>query len=391
MSIRNALITLLSRSLRPFFRQRPFPQSPAAILVLKPCCLGDLINATPALAALRHDFPQARIDVAVGRWSRAVLANNPHVNQLIDSGPVGQGPYRWRDVWHLARRLRAGHYTAAVVLDRSPLVALAPLLARIPYRLGLDSEGRGFAHTTRLAVPRAPCHEALLYLACVRAAREPHAAIPPAPPGQVVNPTGFWTGFYPAGDDRQALAKVLAAALGGKGAASAPLAILHPAGGVNPGMTMLAKRWPPDRYAALGDRLAERGLTVVLTGTEAEAPLCVEIAVQMRRWPLILAGQLTLGQFGALCQQARLFVGGDTGATHLAAACGCPTVAIFGPSDPARYAPFAPAERALVLWRQVPLPPGGVGGAPLDRFDWGQGVTVDEAWQACQRMLAAAV
>ncbi|MFQ5611815.1 MAG: glycosyltransferase family 9 protein [Anaerolineae bacterium] len=372
MPIRDTLITLASYSLRLFFRERAFPRKPKTILVLKPCCLGDVINATPALAGLRHHFPAAQIDVVVGSWSRPALLNNPHIRRLVDSGRVGQGRYTLGDVRRLSRRLRPERYEAAVVLDRSPLVGLAPALAGIPHRAGLDSRGRGFAHTVRVPVPREPRHEALIYLACLK------AIVPESP-------LDFWTEFHPTAGDQHALEGILLETAGSR--SPRPLALLHPGGGVNPGMTMPGKRWPPDRFAALGDRLAEHGLTVALTGSADDAPLCAEIAVQMQRQPLILAGQLTLGQFGALCQTARLLVGGDTGGTHLAAACGCPTAAIFGPSDPARYAPFAPPGRSIVLWRETKIPSGGVAEATPGDFDWERGISVEEVWAACLKLL----
>jgi ADP-heptose:LPS heptosyltransferase len=103
--------------------------------------------------------------------------------------------------------------------------------------------------------------------------------------------------------------------------------------------------------------------------------------------PHILAGQITLGQFGALCRQAALFVGGDTGAMHLAVATGCKTVAIFGPSDPRRYGPFARKQQAIALWHQIDIPTGGVGQGKVLNFSWENGVTFDEVWTACQKLL----
>jgi len=361
--IKNMTITFITQMLRWIFPEREPPADPKTIIVLKPCCLGDVVLATPAIAALKARYPQAEIDVAVGRWSRAVLENNPHIRQLLDSGRVGQGQYGWQDVWGLAGQLRRRSYDLAVTLDRSPVVGLTPWLAGIRHRVGLDSVGRGFAHTLRASVPTAPAHEAEIYLRCV-------AAIG----GET---SGFWTAFYPTEADKRDLPVI-----------EATFVIIHPAGGVNPGMKMLDKRWPVDRLAALAERFTRRGLPVVLTGVGDDAPLCREVAAQMTETPpRIMAGELSLGQFGALCQRAALFVGADTGAMHIAAAVGCKTVAIFGPSDPKRYGPFAPPERAIALWRPLPLPAGGVGQGEVFDFSWEEGVSVEEVWEACERFL----
>ena len=362
-------ITLLSRLLRPLFPQRPPPSRPRTLLVIKPCCLGDVVLATATIAALKRRYPQAELDVAVGEWSRAALENNPHIRQLVDSGRVGQGRYNLLEVWSLARKLRRRRYDLAVTLDRSPVIGLLPWLAGVRHRVGLDSFGRGFAHTRPVPVPATPRHEALIYLACVAATGLN------LPEGLEA---AFWTEFYPAPEDKEALALVQ----------GRPFVLLHPAGGANPGMQHLDKRWPVRRFAALAGRLSRRGFHIVLTGGAADAPLCRLVAAQMGGVdPQILAGRLTLGQFGAFCREAALFVGGDTGAMHLAVACGCKTVAIFGPSDPRRYGPFAPEAQARVVWREIPLPQGGVGQGQVSGFCWEQGATVDEVWEACRMLL----
>jgi len=369
MALKTALTSLTSRLLQTLFPRRPLPSNPKKIIVIKPCCLGDVVLATAAIAALKVRYPQAKIDVAVGQWSQAALKNNPHIYTLIDSGAVGQGHYRWADLWGLAQKLRQQNYDLAITLDRSPLVGLLPWLAGIQHRIGLDSYGRGFAHTVRVPVPAEPRHEALIYLDCAAAT------------GLTTvdrSRSKFWPEFYPTEDDVATLPPLK----------KKPFVIIHPSGGLNPGMQMLDKRWPVERLAALADQLSAAGFHIVLTGVAADGPLCQKVAGQMMTaTPQTLAGTLTLGQFGALCRQAQLFIGGDTGAMHLAVASGCKTLAIFGPSNPNRYAPFAPPEQGRYLWCETHLPPGGVGQGRVTNFSWETGVTVEEAWAACRELL----
>lgn len=367
--MREKLITSLSTLLRKLVPAHPIPSHPQRILVVKPCCLGDLVFTTPALAALRQRYPQARLDLAVGTWSRAAVEHNPHLDQIIDSETVGQGNYHLGHVWRLARKLRPTRYDMAVVLDRSPLVGMLPWLAGIPHRLGLDSRQRGFAHTCRIPVPSIPRHEAQLYLDVVAA-----TGIPTEQDGQPC----FWTEFVPPETDSLALPQI-----------PKPFVLLHPGGGVNPGMQLQQKRWPPERFAALADYLQQVGFTPVFSGTAADVDICRAIQTQMRKaGSIVIAGQTSLAAFGALCRQAALFVGGDTGATHIAAATGCKTLAIFGPSDPRRYAPFAPPDQVQTLWHPFDVPQGGVGqGRQADGFSWQDGVNVQEAWQAACKLL----
>ena len=89
-------------------------------------------------------------------------------------------------------------------------------------------------------------------------------------------------------------------------------------------------------------------------------------------------GDLTFAEIAALANESILYLGNDTGLTHLAAAAGAKTVMILGPSDPQRYAPYAP--RALALWKPAAVLRGGVAaGSPAD-WDWSRdGIGVLEA------------
>ncbi|MFQ6001982.1 MAG: glycosyltransferase family 9 protein, partial [Anaerolineae bacterium] len=66
--------------------------------------MGDVLLSTPLVAAMRRAYPQARLDYAVGPWSRPLLETNPHLDSLLDCGPVGSGRYGWRDYWALVQR-----------------------------------------------------------------------------------------------------------------------------------------------------------------------------------------------------------------------------------------------------------------------------------------------
>ncbi|MBI4301662.1 MAG: hypothetical protein HY664_03565, partial [Chloroflexi bacterium] len=124
--------------------------------------------ATATIAQIRKAYPQARVTVAVGPWSREVLTHNPHIDQLLNCASVGSGrvsPYHYLN---LIKRIRQGGFDTAIVLDRSPLLNLIPFWAGIPRRVGLDSQGRGFALTIKVPI-RPQRHEAELYLDTVRA------------------------------------------------------------------------------------------------------------------------------------------------------------------------------------------------------------------------------
>ena len=127
----------------------------------------------------------------------------------------------------------------------------------------------------------------------------------------------------------------------------APYACLHP-GAFEP-----ERRWPAERFAAVGDALAAHGLTVVLTGGSSERELTDAVARRMEASAVDLAGRTSLGALAALLRDASLLVSNDTGVSHLAVAVDAPSVVIFAASDPGRWAPLD-RERHRVLGRIMP-------------------------------------
>jgi heptosyltransferase-1 len=114
---------------------------------------------------------------------------------------------------------------------------------------------------------------------------------------------------------------------------------------LNPGAGWGAKRWPAARYGQVARELASLGLRTILNYGPGEQELAQ--ATQSASGGTAESMNCTITELIALTRRARLFIGGDTGPLHLAAALGVPVVAIFGPTDPARNGPYA--TRTIVL------------------------------------------
>lgn len=311
-------------------------REPRRVLILKPCCVGDVLLATPTLAAFQRAFPDVEFVWAIASHSRAMVANNPRIDGLIDAGPVvGGTDFTWGEFLSLARRLRAGTFDTAIVLERSLVLSLLPLLAGIPQRIGLDSRGRGLVHTHVAPVPAQPRHEAELYLDTARCVDVPTRGARPE--------------FYPTDAGHDAVAPLVAD--------DRPLVAIHPAGGENPGTTLLSKRWPTERFTEVARRLTHQGMRVVVLGGPNDTALGTQVAGE---WAENHAGRLSWDETGALLERASLFIGNDTGAMHLAVACGVPAVALFGPTDPKRYGPYS--SNSVALWHRVGCNPCFVDG-----------------------------
>src|SRR5712692_2077006 len=94
-ALRDRIVSLITRFLSFIFPTTRLPERTTfeSIFILKPCCLGDVLLATPVIAALRRAYPQAQIDFGTGTWSRPAVANNPNLGRVMDTGNVGQGVY----------------------------------------------------------------------------------------------------------------------------------------------------------------------------------------------------------------------------------------------------------------------------------------------------------
>jgi ADP-heptose:LPS heptosyltransferase len=118
---------------------------------------------------------------------------------------------------------------------------------------------------------------------------------------------------------------------------------------VHPGAADPARRWPPERFAAVARGLVDRGLRVWVTGGPAERALALDVVVRAGRNHISRAPAMDLAALADVVAASPLVVCGDTGVAHLATACRTPSVVLFGPQPPSRWGP-PPDPRHRALW-----------------------------------------
>jgi len=337
---------------------------PRKALIVQPCCLGRVMLTTPLLAALGEAFPEARFDWAVSDWARQAVSANPRVTRIIHTGP-GDLIGRNEDSDALLEIIRAEQYDTCFLPSPSAASDRLVRQAGIPQRLAL---GAGGWRERDVSPPPGERHLARIYLALAAAAGVPADLIAAAQ-----------MEFQPPDRDRTAATRWLVEEFDWLG--DTPLVVMHPGGGENPAQTNLDKRWPAERFARLGNYLTRaHGARVVLVGLTGERELAAQVGGMMApgasRRAANRAGEIGLGELGALCEMASLYVGNDVGSTYIAAATGCPTLAIYGPTDPAVYAPYMVNGRIRSVWRPYEGP-----------FTWSTSVTVEEAGTAADELL----
>jgi ADP-heptose:LPS heptosyltransferase len=156
---------------------------------------------------------------------------------------------------------------------------------------------------------------------------------------------------------------------------------------LNPGATnSRAKQWLAERFAATADALAERdGFQTVIVGAEGDAEVAGEVAALMRTPVANLAGRTSIAELKAVLSLASLVISNDTGAAHVAAALGIPTVVVFGPTEDFATRPLA--DFAAVVRKDVECSPCMLKDCPIDHRCM-TGVEVPFVYQEAQRLLA---
>jgi lipopolysaccharide heptosyltransferase II len=311
------------------------------ILIVRLREIGDVVFTTPAVRAIRRRFPNAHITYIVEPAASAIVEHNPHIDELIVA-PRPSGISRLRSELALIRRLRAAAYDIAIDFHSGPRASILTWLSGAPVRVGYAVVGRSWMYTRLIARPRElrPRHS-------VENQWDLLAALDIGPPDRTEYPVEM------ALDDRTAgaLAERLARA-GVRG--DHRLIVMHVSAG-NP-----FRRWPVGSFAAVAAGLAGRdpARRVVITSGPSDRQAAERVMVEAQtllgddRGRVLECGEFSLSELRALVDRAAVYIGGDSGPMHVAATSHVPIVSLYGPTLPARSAPWRatlwPAESVEV-------------------------------------------
>ena len=291
------------------------------VLIRGPNWLGDLVMATAGLRALRVACPRARITLWVRAGLEPLLAGSPDVDQIRGLPVYASRMSFLRNLGRAAESVRSeAPYDLGICLPDSLSSALLMRRANARPLVGYTNASRRFFldHPVPVAEVgpegrKAPREDRVLAL-MTRLGVAPRGTHP-----------SLWT----TPGEEEELLRVLSRL--GKDGSSQPWVGLAPGAAYGS-----SKRWPVDRFAALGDALARDGAEIFILGAPHEASICTEVAQSMHAPASNLCGQLSLGAFKALIRRCGLVVSNDSGARHVAVAFDVPTLAFFGPTDVSR-------------------------------------------------------
>jgi heptosyltransferase-3 len=295
------------------------------ILVLALRRLGDVLLATPLVRSLRRAHPDATIDVMVYAGQEEMLEGNPDCNEVI-----GVAPYPGRAGYARLLRRMWRRYDLALTTqtnDRSHVYAWLFASRRVGLvpDLGWSSAWKRMSCSAHAVLDDMNTHTVMqnLVLADLLGIARHHEVVPPE------------------ADKPPELPR-------------APYAVLHPYPKFN------YKQWTREGWTSLMAWLRAQGLGIVLSGGPEPQEKAYNAALASTGGVVNLTGRLRLGELSALYRGARIFVGPDTSATHMAAACGVPTLALFGPTNPVKWGPWPagfsgsnPYQRRARPWQRV--------------------------------------
>jgi len=294
--------------------------------------IGDAVLTLPAVAAIRMSYPHAHIAVLAKPWVADIYRLGSEIDEIIIyekkyDNPVG--------VLRLARLLKKRKFHLTILLQNAVEAAIMAVVAGIPLRAGYNTDGRGMllTHSVQCNSAIKKEHQIDYYLEMVK-------SLGLAPAGRQIN-------LEKRIDPNTALSVLKKHGLAEKKIIA----------GIAPGATYgPAKRWFPQRFAAVADHLADYfGCTVVILGGKSDDTAASEVQRQAKNSLINLAGQTDLAEAVYIISQCSLFISNDSGLMHIAGALNIPTIAIFGSTNPATTRPAG--SQSVIIRKEVSCSP----------------------------------
>ena len=326
--------------------------------------IGDAVMTLPAVRAIRNTFPGAQISVLAKPWVAEIFNLCPDVDEVI----VFQSPGSHSGIagkLRLARELKARRFDAAILLQNAIEAAIITWLAGIPVRAGYNSDGRGLllTHSVRRTEAVKRVHQIQYYLEMVKSlgCRSTEADVH----------------LHPGNEYENLSEKILSEhGIGREGF----IVGLAPGAAYGP-----AKRWLPERFAAVGDRLIEDlSAQVVLFGSNEDRKSADLVQQHANHRFINLAGKTNLKEAIAVISRCTLFISNDSGLMHIAGALNIPTVAIFGSTNPVTTSPVG--DRSVVIYKGASCSPCLKETCPTD-FRCMEMISVEEVCETARGLL----
>ena len=308
------------------------------ILLIQISAIGDVILLTPALRAIRKQFPHARLTMVTSPINQQLLQNCPYIDEILtfrpDSHRDASSPSRFVAFVH---SLRERQFDLAIDFEHWPrLTALLAYLSGAPRRIGFRTSGqhRHYVFTDTVEHMRGK-HELLSFLEIAKLLD--------------CDTENTELEVWPCVEDFNWVEQFLKEH-GIKN--NIPLVGIHP----DAGRTEPRRRWTEEGYQQVADALSKKyDAQIILTGAPSEIELSKQIASMMHAKAIIASGKTNINQLAALFSRCQFVLCGNCGPMHLAAAVKTPVVALHGPTNPAQWGPWG--EKHIIICSDMSCSP----------------------------------
>jgi heptosyltransferase-2 len=345
-------------------------------MIRVPNWVGDAVMAEPALRELRRIFSSSHITLVARPWVAGLFDGEGLADEVIPLPDARGFLQRARHFLSSARRLRRQRFDFAVLLQNAFGAALLARAAGVRTIAGYPTDGRRalLDHAIPFEADYKTSHQVRYYLN-IAALLEQKLNGESRVKVETARPRLRAT--------EEAKARARQAMLEEHGLTGTRLLA------INPGATnSRAKQWLAERFAETADRLSARdGFQTVIVGAAGDARVASEVAARMRSRAAVLAGRTSIAELKALLACASLVVSNDTGAAHVSAALGVPTVVVFGPTEHVSTRPLS--DVATPVRHDVECSPCMLRDCPIDHRCM-TGVGVNDVYLAAQSLLSRA-
>ena len=295
------------------------------VLIIEPNWLGDTLFTTPAIKAIKENNKDSSLSVLVHSRCLSMLKSNPNIDEIITLDKM-RGIKGFFKKIGLIPQLKSKKFDAVFLFSRSMSHALICALSGIPQRIGYKTVKRAFLLTKKINPPKKEPHRVEYYMNLVRQS------------GIDSNNKDYE--LFLSKQDVQEAEQILKEAGIGEG---------EPYFVINPGGNWAPKRWSKNEFGKLADELYKKYNTkVVITGAGKDIKLGEDIKKLCNSKPIILCGKTALKELAAVLKGAKAVISNDSGPMHIAVSQKAPTVALFGPTDPAITGPYGSGNYTVV-------------------------------------------
>lgn len=319
------------------------------VIFVNPFGIGDVLFTTPAIRAFKDAVPDSFLGYWCNERVAGILKNHPHIDKIF---PLSRGDIKklYIKSWlggissslDLKRNIKKERFAISIDFSLDDYYSKISKSAGIKKRIGFDYKNRGRFLTDKVLIDGySGKHVVEYYLDLLKFFG--------------ITPKSKRLELFIPEDDAQKAKETLAS----YGIKDGDLVVgIAPGAGASWGKDASLKRWPPQKYAKVADKIADTfAAKIVILGDGSEKPIADTITGMMRNKAVDLIGKTSLEGFAAILSRLNLLVTNDGGPLHMAVALGVKTVSIFGPVDDKIYGPYPPNDDHIVVTHEVQCRP----------------------------------